>query len=374
MAEVKKKVLIYWPFSELLNVHFYKDPCGIPIGFKENGYDSVLVVGKNKSNINLPFKIYESNLTNWRNVFYYYREFLKVINIIYNERPEIIIAYNRGPLLPLIVLSIRLRSLLTIKNRFRPKILLKMDSDGEFNNFRNALKIFIQAIITINSKLFDFMMIETQCGAKNIQKYILEKEKVIVIPNAHSIGPAMFSHKIINRRPIILSVARVSREKGIDVLIRAFSKISAIFPDWNLIVSGEVSDIPYYNELIKLISELGLSKRINLLGNVEWKELQKLYDVTSIFALMSFKESFGIARIEAMAHGIPILTTPAGCGNDLSKYGAVIVPAGNINETADALKRLVSDKDLREEISKNQLDGVKTWSEVSRLIIRTCNL
>lgn len=370
MIDETRKMLLYWPFSRLMSVHLSKDPSGIPQGFREIGYETVLIVGKNCSDKVSPFKIFESSVSEWKDFFHYYKEYLMVMQYLIKEKPDLLIAYNRGPLLPVIIFSYRLSTLIFRRKRSKnTKFLLKMDSDGNFSHYSRPLRVLILAILWFNSLLFDRVMIESSCGEQNIAKYVRNKGKIVVIPNSHafrSVKTLDFIH--MEREPIILSVARISREKGLEILIEAFSKIYPEFSNWKINIVGPVDEESYFYELKNLTRKLGIENNVIFLGEKKWEELTSIYSKASIFALLSLKESFGIARLEAMVYGLPVVTSEAGCGAEFKTYGSFVVPIGDIDCTSKALVSLISNRELREDIGKRQISGIKSWAEIAKMM------
>ncbi|MFQ1020793.1 glycosyltransferase family 4 protein [Tardisphaera saccharovorans] len=167
---------------------------------------------------------------------------------------------------------------------------------------------------------------------------------------------------------VVLSVARISRQKRLDVLICAFHAACAEFPDWELRIVGPVYDQGYFDELKRLVTRLGLIGRVHFVGPVSEDELEAEYDRASIFALTSDWEGSSIARVEAMAHGLPLLTSEAGCGSQYASLGSVVVPVGDVEAASAGLKKLMGDAKLREEIARAQLAAVLTWDQVAARI------
>jgi glycosyltransferase involved in cell wall biosynthesis len=109
-------------------------------------------------------------------------------------------------------------------------------------------------------------------------------------------------------RPMILSLSRIHRKKGIDLLVRAFTslKIRGEIPEWNLTIAGD-GDPKYLRELKQLAQ--AFASCVHWTG---WLEGQAKFDIISasdIFALTSHQENFGISVLEAMACGVPALVS-----------------------------------------------------------------
>ena len=192
------------------------------------------------------------------------------------------------------------------------------------------------------------------------------RKKLRIVPNGYA------NSKVENENPkrgkIILSVGRIHPQKGHDVLISSFKKVYFIHKDWELRIIGPIEDLEYYEKLKILIDELKLNDSVKLLGNVDEKTLEEEYKKASIFCLLSRYEGFPIARLEAMSYGLPVITTKAGCGEQYSKYGSIIVPIEDTERPAEAMLKLIENPGLRIEISKRQMDAVYSWDDVVKKI------
>jgi glycosyltransferase involved in cell wall biosynthesis len=107
--------------------------------------------------------------------------------------------------------------------------------------------------------------------------------------------------------PILLFLSRLHPKKGLDYLIAALSQLSQ--HRFTLVLAGR-GDIAYEQELGKLVEQLGLTSRVRFAGFVAGEMKDLMFQGADLFVLTSHSESFGIAVIEALAAGLPVLTTP----------------------------------------------------------------
>ncbi|MDB5037414.1 MAG: glycosyl transferase group 1 [Bacteriovoracaceae bacterium] len=169
------------------------------------------------------------------------------------------------------------------------------------------------------------------------------KKKIRIIPNPLLL-PTDFSSSR-NKKPWILGVGRLVEQKRFDLLIRAFSKVSAPYPEWKLKIAGEGSK---RNELQALIRELHLSDRVELIGFQEL--IWPLYSEAEIFAMTSSFEGFPNALAEAMACGLSVIATDCLSGpRDLIQSGenGLLIPTGDAGALEAALLLLISNQSLR---------------------------
>ncbi len=121
------------------------------------------------------------------------------------------------------------------------------------------------------------------------------------------------------------------------MLIEAFAAMVMKFPDWNLEIIGPITDEQYYDSLKSSVKKYGMEKRILFTGAFNADQLREKYSTSSIFCLFSTYESFAIARWEAIASGMYVISTSAGCASDSLKYGIHIVPDNNIEIAAEEI-------------------------------------
>jgi glycosyltransferase involved in cell wall biosynthesis len=169
------------------------------------------------------------------------------------------------------------------------------------------------------------------------------------------------AQQLERRRPdddvLVLSVARLVPEKGIDDLISAVAEAGD--SRLRLVVAG---DGPRREALIELAAGLGV--RLTILGHVAEAELARTYVDADVFALLSRHEPWGVAVNEAAASGLPLLLSDrVGAASDLLADGrnGFLVPAGDVHEAAVALRRLAAEPGLRQELGTRSRELVRDW-------------
>jgi glycosyltransferase involved in cell wall biosynthesis len=156
---------------------------------------------------------------------------------------------------------------------------------------------------------------------------------------------------------VVLSVARLAREKGVDVLVRAAA--TAQVPQLVLVVAG---DGPERHSLEQVAGEQRV--RAVFLGDVAWERIAELYVAADVFALLSEREPWGVVVNEAAACGLPlVLSDRVGAAADLLRHGenGLLVPAGDVEAAADALRRLAEDDALRVAFGTRSREIVAGW-------------
>ena len=207
---------------------------------------------------------------------------------------------------------------------------------------------------------------------KVVQEYGVERKKVTVIPNG--IDPKKFfrTNKLDAQKQCglelgskyILALSRLSPEKGLDSLIKAFLGVSR--QDTTLLIVG---DGPLKSKLEEMVKDLGISKKVLFFGAVPHEETVKWYNAADVFCLPSLWEGCPNVVIESLASGTPVVASNVGGIPDLipnDSYG-ILVPAGDPVSLARALDNALNKEWDREKIAK--FGSRNTWDHVAGQII-----
>ncbi len=169
---------------------------------------------------------------------------------------------------------------------------------------------------------------------------------------------------------IVISVARLVSVKGLDCLIRATALVLRDIPNVHLVLIGKGTG---RCELEKLVSELGLDNNVQFLGELQHTEIPYYLSVADVFALPSLREGLGIAFLEAMACGIPVVGSSVGGIPDIIEDGknGFLVPPGNYEKLAKTIKLLLENNGIRDKFIKQGLETIEQrfqWDSVLRRI------
>lgn len=174
---------------------------------------------------------------------------------------------------------------------------------------------------------------------------------VYIIPNP--ISTKFCTNSFEPKKDIILSVGRLTKEKGHDLLIRSFAKTNNK-GNFKLIIIG--SGIEKQN-LIELAKSLGINERVEFLGLIE--NVEYFMSKASIFVLPSRSEGFPNALCEAMAMGCACISFKCDYGPEEiieSQSDGILVEKENITQLSIQIERLINNSELRNLLSKNSID------------------
>jgi glycosyltransferase involved in cell wall biosynthesis len=202
-------------------------------------------------------------------------------------------------------------------------------------------------------------------------KYFLEKVgkwKVVYIPPSINLEEYPFQHKTHSENSekfVVGYIGRLAYEKGVDILIRAISRVDK---NVHAIIVGDGKE----KEHLKILArELKIDDRIIWQDAIPYKEVPKFIQQFDALVLPSrttniWKEQFGRVLIEAMALGVPVIGSDSGDIPSVIGECGLIFKENNAEELTDLLKRLISDRELlktlvtkgREKIEKEYPHGV----------------
>ena len=183
-----------------------------------------------------------------------------------------------------------------------------------------------------------------------------ELDNVVAIPNPLSFSPSVVS-KLQEKR--VVAVGRYCHEKGFDLLLQAWAMAEGKCPEWRLEIYGDGDRDAYERQM----ADLGIDKSRCVL-NGRTSDVQSVYVNSSVLVCSSRFEGFGMAIVEAMACGLPVISfdCPWGPRSILANGSdGILVENENVSALADALLRMMSDHSLRSRMATAALEHVKRF-------------
>jgi glycosyltransferase involved in cell wall biosynthesis len=160
----------------------------------------------------------------------------------------------------------------------------------------------------------------------------------------------------------VITLGRLQRVKGHDLLIDAFARIAALHPDWDLCIHG---DGPEHDGLQERIQAYELADRITLGPSIA--DVGSCLRDADLFVLPSRVEGFPNALAEAMAWGLPVISFDCASGpGELIRPGVdgILVPSGQVSAMAEAMHRLMADPDQRNRLAARAPDVLDRFSPI----------
>jgi glycosyltransferase involved in cell wall biosynthesis len=207
----------------------------------------------------------------------------------------------------------------------------------------------------------DIVIAVSEFTARQVEELLaVKRSRIRVIP--HGVQQIEIGEDV-RREPLILFVGAIQKRKNITRLIKAFE---AAPPGWKLALAG-ASGFGAVEEL-GAVQNSPRAPDITVMGYVDDAELDRLYRRASVFAFPSLDEGFGIPVLEAMARGVPVLTSDRSALPEVAGNSALLVDPTSTDAIAAGLQTLIQDEDFRRELSRRGLERSRsyTWDRAAQ--------
>jgi glycosyltransferase involved in cell wall biosynthesis len=152
---------------------------------------------------------------------------------------------------------------------------------------------------------------------------------------------------------LVLFLSRLDPKKGLDLLLNAFARVREKHPEATLVIAGD-GDPAFVAGLKRCSQRLGLDEGILWPGFLQGREKLDALADADLFILPSYSENFGVAVVETMAAGLPVIVSDqVGIHREISASGAGIVVRCSESELVHALQRMIMNPTLRTEAGQN---------------------
>ena len=215
------------------------------------------------------------------------------------------------------------------------------------------------------------VIVTSHATAAALQDYRIDRERIgVVLPGtevrARSAPPAGDALQL-------LCVATLTPRKGHRVLLDALAQLGD--RAWRLHCVGSLERSPETTDALRRqIETLGYRQRVMLLGEVDDETLQASYRSADVFVLASYMEGYGMALAEALAHGLPVISTRSGAiPQTVPTQAGLLVPAGDSNALAAGLARVLDEPELRARLAagaRRAGAALPDWRAASRRFAR----
>lgn len=228
----------------------------------------------------------------------------------------------------------------------------------------------------------------SECTARDVHSILgIPRERIVVTPLG--VDPKFFDWKLQQSsaevrtrlsipisRPIILYVGGIDQRKNFIGLLKAFKGLLELSRDSSenrplLVMAGRIEQDRQYPKLVNLIKELALELDVVQTGFVEDADLMNLYRISSVFFFPSLYEGFGLTPLEAMASGLPVVSSGRSAMAEVLGDGAIAVDPEDHVTVARTLNEVLRNSELA---LKLRHSGPKqaakfTWENTGRLTL-----
>jgi len=205
-----------------------------------------------------------------------------------------------------------------------------------------------------------------------VKRYNLPKNKIIVtyegvdekiLQSKTSLDPKNVLAKYKIKIPFVVYTGSLYPHKNVERLVMAIKKINQ---DLKLVIVCARNI--FYGRFLEKIKKLQAEKFVNLVGFVPDKDLPAIYKEAEVFVFPSFWEGFGLPGLEAMALGLPVVSSNASCLPEVYGEAALYFNPLDIDDMTQKIKTVLTDKSIRERLIKNGFNQVKkySWEKMAR--------
>lgn len=225
----------------------------------------------------------------------------------------------------------------------------------EHNHFHNNMK-YAKKVIDSCKKLDYFVLVSS--NLRDYYSKYLTNTKCVFIPNCIEKIPDRQSD-LSNKH--LISVGRLSPEKGYLDLLKIYKKLIVSYPDWKLDIVGDGVDK-------KLLEDYAFTNNLNgvTFHGYQGKDyIEKLMLSSSIYLMTSHTESFGIVLIEAMSYGIPCLAYDTAEGARdiiINDYNGYLIKNRDIDLMVSKIGELIDNREERIRLGENGLESIKKYT------------
>ena len=209
--------------------------------------------------------------------------------------------------------------------------------------------------------------------AECIRRMRLGHQRLDVVPNGLNTDEVIALHHVRGAtEPVLVALGRINWEKGLERLIEAMR----LLPQARLVIAGNDEE-GYRAKLEENCNSAGVADRVTFCGPVYGEAKWQLLAQADLFVAPSLSENFGIAILEAMACGTPVVVTPeVGLAETVRQASAGIVVEGKPQRLADEILTLLDDRSRRQAMSQAALRLVRedfSWTSVAARMDRVYN-
>jgi glycosyltransferase involved in cell wall biosynthesis len=186
----------------------------------------------------------------------------------------------------------------------------------------------------------------------------VKKDRCVVLP--YGVKESWLKINNIPVKGHVLMVGSANLRKGIHILGKSADQL--VSHNYQFIVAGDIN---------KAVRNATMTKSLNFLGRIPRIEIEKQYQQADIFVLPSFAEGSAEVTYEALACGIPVITTKAAGSVVRDGIDGFIVPEGDADALADKIQTLVENRELRNQMAISARERAKdyTWDKYGERLL-----
>ncbi|PID57156.1 hypothetical protein CSB45_07965 [candidate division KSB3 bacterium] len=218
-------------------------------------------------------------------------------------------------------------------------------------------------VLTDSQHSKDDLMEHLQLSDEKIRVIFPAAEESYVPRQPEDREQAALPQKYGITRPYIFYVGKHHAYKNIEALIYAYVQHNEIYRSFQLVIGGKRDE--RRNDLYRLAESLDPCGQICFTNTLAEEELLQFYQHAALFVFPSLYEGFGLPPLEAMACGIPVISSNAASLPEVAGDAALLVNPHNREELADAIRKVLTDRELAETLRTKGLEQARSFSWTS---------
>jgi glycosyltransferase involved in cell wall biosynthesis len=217
------------------------------------------------------------------------------------------------------------------------------------------------------------VVVTSSATVDSLAPYAVPADRIVVVRPGTAPGRIARGTRGVDRdAPVeLLCVATLTIRKGHDVLFAALARLASL--RWHLTCAGGDTLHPATTAALRAqVAALGFADRVSFSGSLDAAALDAAYDRADVFVLPTRHEGYGMAVAEAVARGLPVVSTPTGAIAELvDDTSGILVPIDDVDGLASALARVIGDDAARGRLAAGahvRRQTVPTWADAARLM------
>jgi glycosyltransferase involved in cell wall biosynthesis len=243
-----------------------------------------------------------------------------------------------------------------------------------------AKRLYFPRIIRMSARRADaFAAISESTRKDAIRLLNIPSEKIFTTPlgvdrdfrlveDMHLLEGVRVRYKLPEK--FVLYVGLIEPRKNLPLLIRVYRQMAAQGTPFDLVLAGRLGW--NYQEVLESIERFGLRDRVHMPGYIAQEDLPFVYNLASLFVYPTTYEGFGLPVLEAMACGVPVITTRISSLPEIVGDAGELLPENDEAAFRKAVLRLLNDSDLHEQRKIAGLSQAAkfTWERTARLTLQ----
>lgn len=232
------------------------------------------------------------------------------------------------------------------------------------------------------ARRLDRVITVSQSSAKEVTRaFKVNPDKLRVVYNGTD--PDIFQpieEETSNRNGLIMVGNTDDRKKGVIYLLKALQlladdrvRLNIVDDPWQRLPYGDEVEPPPPSYSLRMLEKFGVDGLVSFTGRLTKEELARQYSRAEIAVVPSLYEGFGLPASEAMACGVPVIASSGGALPEVVGNAGILVPPGEPGPLAEAIKRLLKDKQLQQklgEAGRRRVQQEFSWEQAANKTVK----